>query len=85
MINPLALEITKKLRSIYAHQVRVAELFLKIGQVSHFTPRLLTGSKSVFSFAETGKSITKTKHEIATVRGTLQADSLLAELISQLI
>lgn len=38
MINPLALEITKKLRSIYAHQVRVAELFLKIGQVSDFTP-----------------------------------------------
>lgn len=48
MINPLALEITKKLRSIYAHQVRVAELFLKIGQVSDFTPLVLTGNKSVF-------------------------------------
>ncbi len=31
-----ALEITQKLRSIYAHQVRVAELFLKIGEVKYW-------------------------------------------------
>ena len=85
MIDPLALDIIHKLRTLYPSNDRVSELFLKIGQVSHFTPRLLMGSKSVFSFAETGKSITKTKHEIAMVRGTLQADSVLAELVSQLI
>ena len=61
MIDPLALDIIHKLRTLYTSNDRVSELFLKIGQVSHFTPRLLMGSKSVFSFAETGKSITKTK------------------------
>ena len=85
MINPLALEITKKLRSIYAHQVRVAELFLKLGQVSDFTPLVLTGNKSVFSFKETGKSITKIKQEISAVRSTSHADAVLAEIISDLI
>ncbi|MGE8561665.1 MAG: hypothetical protein ACN6NJ_12090 [Acinetobacter sp.] len=85
MINPLAIEITKKLRSIYGHQVRVAELFLKIGQVSDFTPFVLTGSKSVFSFKETGKSITKIKQEIFTIKSTSQADAVLAEIISELV
>lgn len=85
MINPLALEITKKLRAIYGHQVRVAELFLKIGQVSDFTPLVLTGNKSVFSFKETGKSITKIKQEIFTIKTTSQADAVLAEIISELV
>ena len=53
MIDPLALDIIHKLRTLYPSNDRVSELFLKIGQVSHFTPRLLMGSKSVFSFAET--------------------------------
>ena len=85
MMNPVVVEIINKLRCIYPTNDRVSELFLKIGQVSHFTPRVLTGSKSVFSFQETGKSITKTKQEISVVRGVLQADAVLAELISQLI
>ena len=45
-----AVEITQKLRSIYNNQARVEELFLKIGEVSNFTPLILTGNKIVFSF-----------------------------------
>ncbi|TCB54045.1 hypothetical protein [Acinetobacter terrae] len=80
-----ALEITQKLRSIYADQVRVAELFLKIGQVSNLTPLILIGNKTVFSFKETGKSITKVKKEISAVKSTSQADAVLAEIISELV
>ena len=80
-----ALEITQKLRSIYAHQVRVAELFLKIGEVSNFTPLILTGNKTVFSFKETGKSLTKIKKEISSVKSTSQADEVLADIISELV
>ena len=80
-----ALEITQKLRSIYADQVRVAELFLKIGQVSNLTPLILIGNKTVFSFKETGKSLTKVKKEISAVRSTSQADAVLAEIISELV
>ena len=80
-----ALEIIQKLRSIYAHQVRVAELFLKIGEVSNLTPLILTGNKTVFSFKETGKSLTKVKQEIFAVRSTSQADEVLAEIISELV
>jgi hypothetical protein len=80
-----ALEITQKLRSIYAHQVRVAELFLKIGEVSNLTPLILTGNKTVFSFKETGKSLTKIKKEISSVKSTSQADEVLADIISELV
>lgn len=80
-----ALEITQKLRSIYTHQDRVAELFLKIREVSNLTPLILIGNKTVFSFKETGKSLTKVKQEISAVRNTSQADAILAEIISQLL
>lgn len=80
-----ALEITQKLRSIYAHQVRVTELFLKIGEVSNLTPLILIGNKTIFSFKETGKSLTKVKQEIFAVRSTSQADAILAEIISELV
>ena len=80
-----ALEITQKLRSLYAHQVRVAELFLKIGEVSNLTPLILTGDKTVFSFKETGKSLTKIKKEISSVKSTSQADEVLADIISELV
>ena len=50
MNKPLALEITQKLRSIYTHQVRVAEPFLKIGEVANLTPLILTGNKNRFFF-----------------------------------
>ena len=80
-----ALEITQKLRSIYNNQARVEELFLKIGEVSNFTPLILTGNKIVFSFKETGKSLTKIKNEISAVRSTSQADAVLVEIISELV
>ena len=80
-----ALEITQKLRSIYNNQDRVEELFLKIGEVSNFTPLILTGNKIVFSFKETGKSLTKIKNEISAVRSTSQADAVLVEIISELV
>ncbi|OAL76754.1 hypothetical protein AY606_12355 [Acinetobacter sp. SFB] len=80
-----ALEITQKLRSIYVHQVRVAELFLKIGEVTNLTPLILTGNKTVFSFKETGRSLTKVKKDISAVRSTSQADAVLAEIISELV
>ena len=76
---------TQKLRSLYAHQVRVAELFLKIGEVSNLTPLILTGNKTVFSFKETGKSLTKIKKEISSVKSTSQADEVLADIISELV
>jgi len=85
MNKRIALEITQKLRSIYHDQERVEELFLKIGQVSDFTPVVLTGSKSVFSLKETGKSIIKIKKEISAVRSTSQADAMLAEIIFELL
>ncbi|TCH60463.1 hypothetical protein [Acinetobacter sp. ANC 4862] len=85
MNKRIALEITKNLRSIYAHQVRVAELFLKIGEVSNLTPLILIGNKTVFSFKETGKSLTKVKKEISAVKSTSQADAVLAEIISELV
>ena len=85
MNKQIALEIIKNLRSTYAHQVRVAELFLKIGEVSNLTPLILIGNKTVFSFKETGKSLTKVKKEISSVRSTSQADAVLAEIISQLV
>jgi hypothetical protein len=80
-----AVEITQKLRSIYNNQARVEELFLKIGEVSNFTPLILTGNKIVFSFKETGKSLTKIKNEISAVRSTSQADAVLVEIISELV
>ncbi|WP_407303818.1 hypothetical protein [Acinetobacter sp.] len=85
MINPIALEITQNLRSIYSQQDRVAELFLKIGEVSDLTPLIMMGNKTVFSFKETGKSLTKIKQEILAIRTTTQADAMLAEIISNLI
>ncbi|TCB50068.1 hypothetical protein E0H80_09545 [Acinetobacter sp. ANC 4779] len=80
-----ALEITQKLRSIYVHQVRVAELFLKIGEVTNLTPLILTGNKTVFSFKETGRSLTKVKKDISAVKSTSQADAVLAEIIAELV
>ena len=80
-----AVEITQKLRSIYNNQARVEELFLKIGEVSNFTPLILTGNKTVFSFKETGKSLTKIKKEISSVKSTSQADEVLADIISELV
>ncbi len=80
-----ALEITQKLRSIYSNQDRVAELFLKIGEVSNLTPLILIGNKTVFSFKETGKSLTKIKKEILAIRSTEQADAVLAAIIFELL
>lgn len=80
-----ALEITQNLRSIYISQNRVTELFLKIGEVSNFTPLILIGSKTVFSFKETGKSLTKIKQEVLAFRSTSQTDAVLAEIISELL
>ena len=61
MIDPLVLDIIHKLRTLYPSNDRVSELFLKIGQVSHFTPRLLTGSKSVFPLQKQGSRLVKAK------------------------
>ncbi|MCU4616433.1 hypothetical protein NVT87_14860 [Acinetobacter radioresistens] len=85
MINPIALEIAQKLRNHYPDIYRVPELFLNIRQVSDFTPLLITGNKTVFSFKETGKSIVKSKTEIFAIRSTSQADKLLTEILSNLI
>ena len=61
MIDPLVLDIIHKLRTLYPSNDRVSELFLKIGQVSHFPPRLLTGSKSVFPLQKQGSRLVKAK------------------------
>ncbi|MCO8083649.1 hypothetical protein [Acinetobacter lwoffii] len=80
-----ALEITQNLRSIYISQNRVTELFLKIGEVYNLTPLILIGNKTVFSFKETGKSLTKIKQEVLAIRSTSQADAVLVEIISELL
>lgn len=86
MSHPQASDITEKLRATYPANLSVNDLFLNVGEVADFTPKLhVKEEECTFSFKETKRSKTIKTEIILAAKSASQVDELLKNIISQLV